>query len=1497
MRRALLLSTALLAPCVAQAQAPRDGRVVAGQAAISQSASRTQVTQSSERAVIEWRGFDVGAGHHVDIRQPGAASFSLQRVTGGDPSAIAGRVTSNGGVALVNPAGIVFHAGAQVDVASLIATTADTANTAFMAGRMAFDRPSARPDARVENRGSITVAQSGLAALVAPQVANSGVIRARMGRVALAGSEVFTLDLAGDGLVQLDVTRQMRGAALVTNSGEIIAEAGHVTLTARAASGVVESLVEAGGRIAAPGGSIEVNAPGGAVRVAQGASLAADAGRVAVGAGRESRVGAPQRLAARTTVERGATLRADRGTVIVHAERRTAMHGTARAEGGAIEVSSRGALALDGTMQAPGGTVLVDPQELRVVAALSGSLEPAEITAAAVNATTGALTLQAERTIRVQAPVNKPSGPLTLETTNPTAAPGEGILIERTLRVTGDLVLRSAGDITQLASGATLNVGTLEARSAGGAVRLDAGGNAIRALAGGAAATRFDIATTTALSVDGAVTASAMRITANQQMSLLAPLRATGMMELVGLRGINQAATGAGTSAGSLALESPLGAISLTGTGNRVVTLADVSAPFGLTLVNETGFNLAGTLSGGAVSLTALTGDLTQDPAASRLLASEAALFAPAGSVLFDGALNAVPRARGAARDEFRLDAGGALALSGTLGAATVDLRALGDITQEPGATVAADLLRLSANGGQVLLDDPGNAVRALGAAGTGGAVTLATTTPLAIEGVVTAPSVTLVAPAITQGAGRIDTALLRVNALAGDVTLGGANAIDALGDSGARGGFAIASTRALVVTGALDADGALLLEAPSLRLEGAIVAGGITLRALAGDAAQGGGRLAAAWLEAQAFGEARLEAAGNALPVIAGRAGTGFRVATSGAARLDGITAPEIAITAGGITQSAPLDTALLSLASTSGIDLRHAGNAIRALGRVRAPGGFAVVTGTALNLVNPLDAASVEISAGGDITQNGGATLAAGTLLLATTGSVTLEEAGNLIPRLLGARATGDLRLVTAGTLSIEGPVAAGGLLSLTAMGEVTQAAGAITATRLRARSVTGAVTLEAPGNLFDELDTSFAAARFALAHEGAAPLRLVGLVTAPELALTLARGMVAAGGALRADALRLLSAGAVRLDQAGSRVGALGGQAPGLVLASEGAVLVTDTLDVSGRLALSAESIGILAPVAAAGGALLIATSGDIAQAPTGAAFRVVGGVEAHAAGAVVLDGGGNQVPLLLGGSAAGGFAVASDAAMTMRGGISGETIALRGTAGLVLERAELTAGRAVLIAAPGGLSGGATTQLAPLDPTRRPVLIIDTRRAGGLAAIPPGVRADLPGLQPARQSTQLASFGAASAAQAGGAVFDIAAGASPVFLLLDAGAALGVVQAGRLGLLGQGGSAFLVGTLGGTGGEGAAALVSVAASAPGYIFNQCQMGLASCGAPPPAAPPPVVEAPGVAPPPRPAPLLAEPLRFTEAALLGAVPEAVSWLRWAQPWPLPPMLREER
>ena len=265
-RPALLATTALQAaatlllagPAMAQlapTARPQGGAVVAGQAALSQGPAQTTISQSSQRAAIDWGSYNVGSGHTVLYQQPGPTSVTLNRVTGPDPSQIAGRIQANGQIVITNRSGVIFQRGSQVDAQSLVVSSAGVTNQNFMAGKMAFDQPG-RPGAKVSNAGNITVAATGLAALVAPQVANSGTITAKMGHVVLAGAASHTVDLYGDGLMSVDVTREIRRApngatALVTNTGTIAANGGTIVLTARAADGVMQNLVTAGGALRA----------------------------------------------------------------------------------------------------------------------------------------------------------------------------------------------------------------------------------------------------------------------------------------------------------------------------------------------------------------------------------------------------------------------------------------------------------------------------------------------------------------------------------------------------------------------------------------------------------------------------------------------------------------------------------------------------------------------------------------------------------------------------------------------------------------------------------------------------------------------------------------------------------------------------------------------------------------------------------------------------------------------------------------------------------------------------------------------------------------------------------------------------------------------------------------------------------------------------------------------------------------------------------------------
>src|SRR5690606_38172327 len=129
---------AALMPALAVAQArtalPEEGRVVAGKASIDRQERTLTVTQQSGRAVLEWRSFDIGPDAAVRFIQPSSSSVALNRITGGNPSRIAGRLSANGHVYLVNSAGVLFAPGARVDVGHLVVSSLDVGNAEFMAG-------------------------------------------------------------------------------------------------------------------------------------------------------------------------------------------------------------------------------------------------------------------------------------------------------------------------------------------------------------------------------------------------------------------------------------------------------------------------------------------------------------------------------------------------------------------------------------------------------------------------------------------------------------------------------------------------------------------------------------------------------------------------------------------------------------------------------------------------------------------------------------------------------------------------------------------------------------------------------------------------------------------------------------------------------------------------------------------------------------------------------------------------------------------------------------------------------------------------------------------------------------------------------------------------------------------------------------------------------------------------------------------------------------------
>ena len=240
---------------------PIDGTVQAGSATISQvSGSQVNISQSSNKSIIDWNSFSIASGEQVNFQVPSSTSVTLNRVTGNDPSSIFGNLTSNGHLMLINRNGILFGSGSEIDVHGLVATTSDISNHDFINGQYRFNI-SPEFSNTINNQGTITAAEGGLVAFVAPGIKNTGTINARLGKVSLAAGNTFTLDLYGDQLVNLgvdsQVIQQVTGFngdqlnSLVSNSGSIYADGGVVTMDVQVAQSLIDNVVNMSGYIQA----------------------------------------------------------------------------------------------------------------------------------------------------------------------------------------------------------------------------------------------------------------------------------------------------------------------------------------------------------------------------------------------------------------------------------------------------------------------------------------------------------------------------------------------------------------------------------------------------------------------------------------------------------------------------------------------------------------------------------------------------------------------------------------------------------------------------------------------------------------------------------------------------------------------------------------------------------------------------------------------------------------------------------------------------------------------------------------------------------------------------------------------------------------------------------------------------------------------------------------------------------------------------------------------
>ncbi|WP_211825583.1 filamentous hemagglutinin N-terminal domain-containing protein [Kistimonas asteriae] len=244
---------------------PEGQTVVSGNATVV-SDGTTMVIETSDKAHIRWNEFDIPSGKSVWFRQPNASSIVVNKIHSGSRSVIHGQLVANGQLVLINPNGILFGAGSQVDVNGLLATTYNlpdaSISTGLATGAFTFSNGSVGL-ATIENQGRISALDEGVIALVAPAIRHSGEINARLGKVSLGAGTEFTLDFFGDGLVNLATGQSVStiptggsGSPVdslldVASSGVIKADGGTVSLQVQAAAGLMDSVINMDGVIRA----------------------------------------------------------------------------------------------------------------------------------------------------------------------------------------------------------------------------------------------------------------------------------------------------------------------------------------------------------------------------------------------------------------------------------------------------------------------------------------------------------------------------------------------------------------------------------------------------------------------------------------------------------------------------------------------------------------------------------------------------------------------------------------------------------------------------------------------------------------------------------------------------------------------------------------------------------------------------------------------------------------------------------------------------------------------------------------------------------------------------------------------------------------------------------------------------------------------------------------------------------------------------------------------
>lgn len=224
--------------------------------------AQVNVRQTAPKAILNWGSFSIRQNESVAFQQLSSESIALNHVVGDahngfqpSPSQIMGSIKANGQVWVINQNGILFTGTSQVNVAGLTASSLNISNDRFLKEIAAtswdavtvmpqFSAPAGETAANIKvEAGASIAANGGNVILLAPNVANSGLLSAPGGQVALvAGDNVtlrasdatrlrgFEFEIRSNFKDSSSAELTFKGGGTASNDGLITADRGNITM-------------------------------------------------------------------------------------------------------------------------------------------------------------------------------------------------------------------------------------------------------------------------------------------------------------------------------------------------------------------------------------------------------------------------------------------------------------------------------------------------------------------------------------------------------------------------------------------------------------------------------------------------------------------------------------------------------------------------------------------------------------------------------------------------------------------------------------------------------------------------------------------------------------------------------------------------------------------------------------------------------------------------------------------------------------------------------------------------------------------------------------------------------------------------------------------------------------------------------------------------------------------------------------------------------------------